>query len=121
MPMLITTPVQIPVPGDKTIEEWVGAASTGTTSVSVARMVAPSGWGEPFQTPEFDEVTVVLSGTMRIEHDEGSVDACSGQVLIARAGERIRYSNPHDEPCEYLAVCVPAFDPSSVHREAALP
>ena len=113
----ITRPVPIPVPGGKTIEEHVGRASTGTSSLSVAHMIAPPGWDEPFQRPEFDEVTIVLRGTMRVEHDGGAEDVEAGETILVEAGERIRYSNPADAECEYWAVCAPAFSPATVHRE----
>jgi mannose-6-phosphate isomerase-like protein (cupin superfamily) len=117
VPRLITVPKKIPVPGDKLIEEWVGIANTGTSSVSVARMVAPPGWAEPFQTPEFDEVTIVLRGTLRVDHEGGSTDVSKGEVVLVSAGERIRYGNPHQEECEYFAVCAPAFRIETVNRE----
>lgn len=107
----------IPVPGGKVIEEHVGNASTGTASLSVAHMIAPPGWDEPFQRPEFDEVTIVLRGTMRVEHDGGEEDVEAGETILVEAGERIRYSNPVDAECEYWAVCAPAFSPASAHRE----
>lgn len=113
----INRPVPIPVPGGKVIEEHVGHASTGTSSLSVARMVAPPGWDEPFQTPEFDEVTIVLRGTMRVEHDGGHTDVGPGETILVGAGERVRYSNPHDAECAYWAVCAPAFSPATAHRE----
>ena len=114
----ITEPTRIPVPGDKLIEEHVGRVHTGTVSLSVAHMVAPPGWDEPFQTPAFDEVTIVLRGTMRVEYDGGVVDVRAGETVLCEAGERIRYSNPStSEDCEYWAVCAPAFSPETVRRE----
>ena len=113
-----TAPTRIPVPGDKLIEEHVGHVNTGTASLSVAHMVAPPHWGEPYQTPQFDEVTIVLRGTMRVEHDGGVVDVGAGETVLVEAGERIRYSNPADDACEYWAVCAPAFHPDTVQREA---
>ncbi|MEM1042110.1 MAG: cupin domain-containing protein [Bacteroidota bacterium] len=114
----ITAPARIPVPGDKLIEEHVGHVNTGTASLSVAHMVAPPDWDEPFQTPTFDEVTIVLRGTMRVEHGGGTVDVRAGETVLCEAGERIRYSNPSaDEACEYWAVCAPAFSPETVGRE----
>lgn len=123
----VTAPTRIPVPGGKLIEEHVGRASTGTAALSVAHMVAPPGWDEPFQAPAFDEVTVVLRGTMRVEHPAGAgqahggyVDVGPGETVLVEAGERIRYSNPSpDAECEYWAVCAPAFSPDTVHREEA--
>lgn len=119
MPRLIRQPTSIPVPGGKVIEEHVGRVNTGTASFSVAHMIAPPGWDEPFQRPAFDEVTIVVRGTMRVEHDGGYVDVAAGQTVLCEAGERIRYSNPGEaEECEYWAVCAPAFSPETVHREA---
>ena len=120
MPELIASPTRIPVPGGKVIEEHVGAVNTPAAglqaSVSVAHMKAPAGWSEPHQTPEFDEVTLVLAGTVLLDHDGGVLEVTAGQSVITRGGERIRYScGP--EGAEYVAVCLPAFDPSSVHRE----
>jgi mannose-6-phosphate isomerase-like protein (cupin superfamily) len=114
----ITAPTPIPVPGGKLIEEHVGHVNTGTASLSVAHMIAPPNWDEPFQTPQFDEVTIVLRGTMRVEHDGGVVDVGAGETVLVEAGERIRYSNPSSEECEYWAVCAPAFGMDTVHREA---
>jgi mannose-6-phosphate isomerase-like protein (cupin superfamily) len=113
----ISEPVLIPVPGDKTIDEYVGRVSTGTVSVSVARMVAPPGWSEPFQSPDFDEVTIMLRGAMRIESANGVTDVHAGECVLVTAGERIRYSNPFGEDAAYWAVCGPAFSPETVHRE----
>ncbi len=118
MPRRITEPTRIPVPGGKLIEEHVGRVTTGTPTVSVAHMVAPPGWDEPVQTPAFDEVTIVIRGTMRVEHDEGHLDVGPGQTVLCEAGERIRYVNPSaTDECEYWAVCAPAFSPETVHRE----
>jgi quercetin dioxygenase-like cupin family protein len=120
VPELITSPTRIPVPGGKVIDEHVGAVNTPSaglqSSVSVARMVAPAGWSEPFQTPEFDEITLVLAGSVLIDHVGGSLEVVAGQSVITRGGERIRYScGP--QGAEYVAVCLPAFSPDSVHRE----
>ncbi|NNF58838.1 MAG: cupin domain-containing protein [Rhodothermaceae bacterium] len=118
MPRHITAPTRIPVPGDKLIEEHVGRVHTGTTVLSVAHMVAPPGWDEPFQSPAFDEVTIVLRGAMRVEHEGGYFDVGPGETVLCEAGERIRYSNPSEsEECEYWAVCAPAFSPEAAHRE----
>ena len=113
----ISQPTRIPVPGGKLIEEHVGRVHTGTASVSVAHMIAPPGWDEPFQTPDFDEVTIVLRGTMRVEHSGGVTDVGAGGTVLVEAGERIRYSNPFEEEVEYWAVCSPAFSPDAAHRE----
>ena len=113
----ITAPTRIPVPGGKLIEEHVGRVNTGTASLSVAHMIAPPGWDEPFQQPTFDEVTIVLRGTMRVEHEGGPTDVGPGETVLVPAGTRIRYSNPLDEETEYWAVCAPAFDPEAARRE----
>ncbi len=118
MPVHVTAPTRIPAPGDKLIEEHVGRVNTGTAALSVARMVAPPLWDEPFQRPAFDEVTVVLAGTMRVEHDGGQTDVGPGETILVEAGERVRYSNPAGEPCAYWAVCAPAFSPDAAGREA---
>jgi len=115
MPVHVTSPVVVPGVGDKVIRELVGNASTGTAAVSVARMSSPPGWEEPAQTPEFDEVTVVLEGTVIVEHDGGQIDVRPGEAVLARAGERVRYSTP--EGAEYVAICVPAFSPDTAHRD----
>jgi mannose-6-phosphate isomerase-like protein (cupin superfamily) len=117
MPELVPAPTRIPVPGGKTIDEYVGRVTTGTESVSVAHMVAPGGWDEPAQTPDFDEITVVLRGTVRVEHDGGALDVVAGQAVITRAGERVRYLAPTPEGAEYVAVCLPAFAPDLAHRD----
>ncbi len=120
MPVVTRSPAVIPAPGGKVIGEFVGRLSTDSASLSVAHMIAPPGWDEPFQTPEFDEVTIVLRGTMRVDHDGGYLDVGTGETVLCRAGERVRYSNPSDnDECEYWAVCVPAFDPAAANRDAA--
>ncbi len=116
MPQLIDSPSRIPVPSGKVIDEFVGRVATGTAGVSVARMVSPAGWEEPPQTPDFDEVTVVIRGTVHLEHDGGTIDVTAGQAVLTRAGERVRYSTPGDDGAEYVAVCLPAFAPDLVHR-----
>ncbi len=116
VPRLISEPARIPVPGGKIINEHVGLVSTGTLAVSVAHMVAPPNWGEPFQTPEFDEITLVLKGTVIVEHEGGPTTVLAGQSILTDAGERVRYScGP--EGAEYVAVCLPAFAPDTVNRE----
>ena len=118
MPRHISDPARIPGPGGKTIEEFVGRVNSGTASLSVAHMVAPGRWEEPAQTPQFDEVTIVLRGTMRVEHDGGVLDVGAGETVLCEAGERVRYLNPSpDAECEYWAVCAPAFSPDTVRRE----
>lgn len=101
----------------KLIEEFIGHANTGETGISIARMKSPSGWSEPGQTPEFDEYTVVLRGVLHIEHAGGAFDVSAGQAVMAPRGEWIRYSTPHPDGAEYIAVCVPAFSPGTVHRD----
>ena len=116
MPQLVEGPVRVPVPGGKLIDEYVGRASTGTEALSVAHMRSPAGWEEPGQRPEFDEVTLVLSGAVHVEHDGGVLEVGAGQAVLTRAGERVRYTTP--QGAEYVAVCLPAFAPETVHREA---
>lgn len=108
--------IRIPVPGGKIIDEHIGAASTGETSISVAHMVAPADWDEPFQTPQFDEYTIVLKGTVIVDHDGGRLEVNAGESVKTVAGERIRYSCGH-QGAEYIAVCLPAFSPDTVNRE----
>jgi len=116
MPRLISEPARIPVPGGKVISEHVGLVSTGTEAVSVAHMIAPASWEEPFQTPEFDEITLVLKGSVVVDHLGGTMTVQAGQSILTGAGERVRYScGP--EGAEYVAVCLPAFSPNAVNRE----
>jgi ethanolamine utilization protein EutQ (cupin superfamily) len=115
MPIHVSSPTVVAGVGDKVIRELVGNVNTGTTSLSVARMSSPPGWEEPAQTPEFDEVTVVLEGTVVVEHDGGRIEAGPGEAVLARAGERVRYSTPGG--AEYLALCVPAFTPEAARRD----
>ncbi|MBQ90857.1 MAG: cupin [Acidimicrobiaceae bacterium] len=119
MPRLIEQPTVIEAAGNlpKRIEEYAGRVNSGHAGVSVARMVSPSGWIEPGQRPEFEEITVVLRGMLRVEHEQGSLDVRAGQAVVATPGEWIRYSSPEPEGAEYLAVCLPAFSPSTVHRD----
>lgn len=116
----ISGPTVIEAAGNlpKVIEEFVGRVNTGTDSVSVARMKSPSGWVEPGQTPQFDEYTVVLRGMLRVETGEGVVEVRAGEAVITSAGEWVRYSTPEEEGAEYVAVCIPAFSPATVHRDA---
>ncbi len=100
----------------KIIEEFIGRVNSNTEAISIARMKSPPGWEEPGQRPEFDEYTVVLSGTLRAESEDGQVDVNAGQAVIAHRGEWIRYSTPLREGAEYIAVCLPAFSPEIVHR-----
>lgn len=101
----------------KTIEEYVGRVNSGTSELSIARMVSPEGWSEPGQQPEFDEYTVVLRGTLQVETREATYDVSAGQAIFVGRGEWVRYSSPHVGGTEYVAVCLPAFSPESVHRE----
>ncbi len=117
MPQVIANPTTIPVPGGKRIDEYVGRVNTGETRLSIAHMRSPSGWSEPGQRPEFDEWTLVLAGMMRVEHENGVEEIRSGQAILTRAGEWIRYSTPEPEGCEYIAVCLPAFSIDTVHRD----
>ena len=116
MPQLIEAPTRIPVPGGKVIDEYVGKVTSGTSEVSVAHMQAPPGWSEPAQAPEFDEVTFVLRGSVVVEHGGGSLEVSAGQAVITRSGERVRYL-VGSEGAEYVAVCLPAFDPDLAHRD----
>ena len=120
MPQLIAAPTRIPVPGGNVIYEYVGAvitpSSTLAGSVSVAHMNAPGDWSEPFQTPEFGEITVVLRGTVLVDHDGGRLEVGEGQGVLTAPGERVRYSTGA-EGAEYIAVCLPAFDPEAAHRD----
>lgn len=102
----------------KRIEEFIGRVNSGTAAVSVARMVSPEGWLEPGQTPEFDEYTVVLRGTLQVETLSGVLQIAAGQAVIAPRGEWVRYSTPEPGGAEYIAVCLPAFAPDTVHRDA---
>jgi mannose-6-phosphate isomerase-like protein (cupin superfamily) len=115
MPRLIAVPTKIPVPGNKLIEEYVGRVNSGDSQVSVAHMHSPPGWSEPGQTPEFDEVTLVLKGYMRVEYKEGTTEVRAGQAIVTGKGEWVRYSTP--EGAEYIAICLPAFSPGTVHRD----
>lgn len=102
----------------KIIEEFIGRVATETNAISVARMRSPSGWIEPGQTPDFDEYTLVLRGTLRVSTHDGDVDVRAGQALIAPRGEWVRYSTPEAEGAEYIAICLPAFGPEIVHRDS---
>ena len=118
-PRLIPAPTVIQAAGNKPkrIEEYAGRVNSGHASVSVARMVSPASWQEPGQRPEFEEITVVLRGMLRVEHEGGSVDVHAGQAIVTSSGEWVRYSTPGPDGAEYVAVCVPAFSPDAVHRD----
>src|SRR5438132_479893 len=119
MPTVIAAPSVIEGAGDppKRIEEYAGRVNSGHSQVSVARMVSPSGWREPGQRPEFEEITVVLRGMIRVEHDGGVLDVEAGQAVVTAPGEWVRYSTPGADGAEYVAVCLPAFSPATVHRD----
>ncbi len=119
MPRLIAAPTVVPAVGTrpKRIEEYVGRVNTGHAGVSVARMQSPEGWQEPGQRPEFEEFTVVLAGRLRVEFEGGAMDVGAGQALVAAPGEWVRYSTPYTGGAEYVAVCLPAFSPATVHRD----
>ena len=119
MPRLIEQPTVIASAGNKPkqIQEFAGRVNSGHSGVSVARMISPSGWEEPGQTPEFEEITVVLKGSLRVEHKGGALDVTAGQAVVTSPGEWIRYSTPGPEGAEYVAVCLPAFSPATVHRD----
>jgi mannose-6-phosphate isomerase-like protein (cupin superfamily) len=121
MPTLIFTPTRIAAAGTKPkiIEEFIGRVNSGTEEISIAHMISPAGWMEPGQTPEFDEYTLVLRGTVRVGHSDGYTDVNAGQAVIVRKGEWVRYSSPLDGGAEYVAVCAPAFSPDTVHRDEA--
>jgi mannose-6-phosphate isomerase-like protein (cupin superfamily) len=114
---LVDAPTRIPVPGGKLIEELFGRVNTGTDAFSLARMVAPAGWSEPAQRPEFGELTVMLRGALEVVVDDETLVLRVGQAFFVEPGVRVRYGNPFAEPCEYYAICTPAFDPRTVHRE----
>ena len=120
MPYLITQPTIVHAAGNKPkrIEEYAGRINSGHTGVSVARMVSPEGWEEPGQRPAFEEITVVLRGTLRVDHEAGVLDVHAGQAVVTRPGEWVRYSSPLEGGAEYVAICVPAFSPATVNRDA---
>jgi mannose-6-phosphate isomerase-like protein (cupin superfamily) len=119
MPELILSPSVINAAGEppKKIEEFIGQVNSGDSSVSIARMTSPAGWVEPGQTPEFDEYTVVLRGCLKVDFSDGVIEVRAGQALMTRAGEWVRYSTPEEGGAEYIAVCLPAFSPATVHRD----
>jgi mannose-6-phosphate isomerase-like protein (cupin superfamily) len=120
MPRLIETPTRIEAAGNKPkrIEEYVGRVNSSHSEISIARMTSPGGWVEPGQTPEFDEYTIVLEGLLRVEHRDGVIDVRAGQAIAVTRGEWIRYSTPEPEGARYVAICLPAFSPATVHRDA---
>ena len=120
MPRFIEQPSVIEAAGTKPkqIEEFAGRVNSGHAGVSVARMVSPEGWTEPGQRPEFEEITLVLRGLLRVEHERGAIDVRAGQAVVTHPGEWVRYSSPEPGGAEYVAVCTPAFSPQTVHRDA---
>jgi|SRR5215472_9899320 len=119
MPQLISSPTRITAAGNKPklIDEYFGRVNSATTALSVAHMRSPEGWEEPAQTPDFDEYTIVLRGTLRVGHREGDMLVHAGQAVMVRGGEWVRYSTPEPGGAEYIAICLPAFSPETVHRE----
>jgi len=119
MPTLILKPSIVEAVGTKPkqIQEYAGRVNSGHDGVSVARMISPEGWTEPGQRPEFEEITLVLRGILRVEYDDGHLDVVAGQAVVASPGEWVRYSSPAVGGAEYIAVCLPAFSPTTVHRD----
>jgi mannose-6-phosphate isomerase-like protein (cupin superfamily) len=120
MAQVIQSPKRIQAVGHppKSIEEFFGRVNSATSAVSIARMNSPAGWSEPGQTPQFDEYSVVLRGQLQVETRDGVQQVAAGQAVIAPRGQWVRYSTPGAEGAEYIAVCMPAFSPESVHRDA---
>jgi mannose-6-phosphate isomerase-like protein (cupin superfamily) len=120
MPELIENPSRVEAAGTKPklIDEFVGRVNTGEARLSVARMSSPQDWVEPGQRPDFDEWTLVLDGTLRVEHESGVLEVRADQAILVRGGEWVRYSTPYPGGAEYIAVCLPAFAPDTVHRDA---
>jgi mannose-6-phosphate isomerase-like protein (cupin superfamily) len=119
MPTLISRPARVEAAGNKpkVIDEFIGRVNSGHAQVSVAHMRSPGGWIEPGQTPEFEEINVVLKGMLRVTHRSGVLDVGSGQAVVVKPGEWVQYSTPEPEGAEYIAVCLPAFSPETVHRD----
>ncbi len=118
MPRLISSPARIPVPGGKQIHEYAGRVNTHSSDISIAHMKSPEGWTEPGQRPDFRELTVVLSGMLKVEFEGGVLEVRGGQALVAEPGEWVRYSTPAPEGAEYVAICLPAFELAAAHRDA---
>jgi quercetin dioxygenase-like cupin family protein len=116
---VIRRPTVIPAAGEppKIIEEFIGRVNSNTAALSIARMTSPGGWREPGQTPEFDEYTVVLRGELQVETRQETHRVAAGEAIVVKAGEWVRYSTPGHDGAEYIAVCVPAFSPATVHRD----
>jgi mannose-6-phosphate isomerase-like protein (cupin superfamily) len=119
VPEIIESPSRVQAAGTKPklIDEFVGRVNTGEDRLSVARMQSPEGWQEPGQRPEFDEYTVVIDGALHVEHESGALDVRAGQAILVRAGEWVRYSTPEPGGAHYVAICLPAFSPDTVHRD----
>ena len=119
MPTLISAPTCITAAGNKPkiIEEYIGRVNSGEPRLSIAHMRSPGGWVEPGQTPEFDEFTIVLKGALRVTHKDGVLDVKAGQAITTHPGEWVQYSTPDPDGAEYIAVCLPAFSPETVHRD----
>lgn len=120
MPKLISSPKRIQAAGNKPklIDEYIGRINSGDEKASIAHMRSPGGWVEPGQTPEFTEYTIVLRGMLRVTHRGGAMDVTAGQAVVTSPGEWVQYSTPDPEGAEYIAVCLPAFSPQTVHRDA---
>ena len=119
MARLISKPTIVPAVGHppKIIEEFIGRVNSRSSAISIAKMTSPSGWREPGQTPEFDEYTVVLKGELEVETRDAVFKVAAGQAVIVQAGEWVRYGTPGPDGAEYIAVCLPAFSPDTVHRD----
>jgi mannose-6-phosphate isomerase-like protein (cupin superfamily) len=119
MPTLIEKPTRVTAAGNKPklIDEYVGRVNSGEAGISIAHMRSPAGWAEPGQQPDFDEYTLVLRGTLQVEHRGGVLEVRAGQAVLVRRGEWVRYSTPGEDGAEYVAVCLPAFSPETVHRD----
>ena len=119
MPTLIPSPSLVKAAGNKSkiIEEFIGRVNTGIGGVSIARMKSPGGWREPGQTPEFDEYTIIIHGTLRVVTKTGTINVAAGQAIVVMKGEWVQYSSPEPGGAEYIAVCLPAFSPDIVHRD----
>jgi ethanolamine utilization protein EutQ len=120
MPTLIAKSTRVTAAGNKPklIDEYIGQVNSAESRLSIAHMRSPAGWVEPGQTPEFDEFTIVLKGTLRVTHKNGEFDVNAGQAVVAHAGEWVQYSSPSPAGAEYIAVCLPAFSPKTVHRDS---
>ncbi|MBL1213962.1 MAG: cupin domain-containing protein [Ignavibacteriae bacterium] len=119
MPIIINKPSVIEAAGNKPkiIEEYIGRVNSKTSSLSIAKMTSPEGWTEPGQKPEFDEYTVVLKGKINVKVEDKNYEVKAGQAIITKAGEWVQYSTPEPGGAEYIAVCLPAFSPDTVHRD----